>query len=67
MQHWRILKRMEFERKLEAWLDAHPHAAPPREMIERAFPALDSVEVDYLLRKPDRIYERFTTPERKGE
>lgn len=58
-----IPKMSSEEKILEKWLDDNEwnhKNPPPRKLIEAAFPKLDVEEVDYLIRKPDRIYERFT-------
>lgn len=55
------------EKVLENWLEANNPGGfnfsnpPPRALIEAAFPHIDVDEVDYLIRKPSRIYERFTS------
>lgn len=53
------------ELELERWFDENNPGGhdfskpPPREMLERAFPKLDDAEIDYLIRKPNRAFERF--------
>lgn len=53
------------QQALADWLEEHNSGGfdfskpPPRELIEKAFPEADSEQVDYWIRKPSRIYERF--------
>lgn len=53
------------QEELEKWLEQNNQGGfdfsnpPSKEMIEAAFPDLDDEGIDYLIRKPSRIYERF--------
>jgi hypothetical protein len=58
-------KRLTAQRELEEWFEKNNEGGfdfscpPPRTLIEAAFPSLDDEEIDYLIRKPSRCFERF--------
>lgn len=61
----KMLQRLKHQKELLEWFDKHNEGGhdftkpPTREMVKAAFPDCTEEQIDYYIRKPNRIFERF--------